>query len=110
MEKFTKSPWVIGATTDNAPFCVDAKCNNDGVTFEVCSVWGSNVDTEPCEQSQANASLIAAAPEMYQELIDAKTGFEFIIENSLVNAIYLPALHQQVESINSILAKARGGK
>lgn len=96
MERFTKGPWHHDKK-------LSAVKNDDG--YIICSG-----DSYGVPEITANISLIAAAPEMYDELVDSKTAFEFIVENSLVNAIYLPALHEQIESITAILAKARGEK
>lgn len=65
--KFTKN-MVLGSSTDEAPICVDGFCNVDGKRFEVCAVWGVDDDSVLCDQSKANARLIAAAPEMYEML------------------------------------------
>ena len=105
MEKFTKGPWVQGVPTDKAPFCIDARCNNDGRLFEVCSVWGVDRDDAACQQSEANAALIAAAPEMYHLL-------SFIAETQKKNysgamMLYLDMIGV-AEKINDLLAKARG--
>jgi hypothetical protein len=96
VEKFTKAPWALGIPTDFAPFCVDAKCNNDGMRFEVCNVWGVDDDTVACEQSRANTHLIAAAPEMYEVLkkLVAHYNFSEYCKNE----------------IDMVLAKARGEK
>lgn len=94
--KFTKV-MEAGITTDNAPFCVDGFCNNDGQRFEVCSIWGSDDDTEPCEQSKANAHLMAAASEMY-EILSAISDCIELGQTDALNAF----------DIEQLLAKARG--
>lgn len=80
--------------------------------LEVISQTGVSVCDLSTDSSRYHESghLIAAAPEMYNELVDAKAAFESIAENYLVNAIYLSALHEQIESITALLAKARGEK
>lgn len=64
--RFTKGPWEIRS---------DIPYSNGRVVFHgrweenvtVCRLWHSNKDTQ-----EANANLIAAAPEMYEALMQAK--------------------------------------
>lgn len=92
--KFTKR-MEIGISTYNAPLCVDGFCNVDGQRFEVCAVWGVDDDSVECDQSKANAHLIAAAPEMYDML-------------KRLSAKQWDASEE--EEIENLLAKARGEK
>lgn len=90
--RFTKV-MEIGVPTDYAPFCVDGFCNNDGKRFEVCSVWGCDESDVECEQSKANAHLIAAAPELYG-LLEEMSDYD--------------ECQRFKKQINQLLEKARG--
>lgn len=96
--KFTKR-MELGTPTDNAPICVDGFCNADGQRFEVCAVWGVDDDSCECEQSIANAHLIAAAPEMYEALEDAA---------DLLFQSQEKECREHGKEIRALLAKARG--
>ena len=88
--KFTKDV-KIGISTDESPLCIDG-IDEAGEIFEVCYVWGV-IDSEvSCDQSRANAHLIAAAPEMYAMLEDLKNHHEYDLR----------------KEINELLARARG--
>lgn len=93
---FTKSPWVLGTpAVAKSPFCVDAKCNVDGMLFEVCAVWGVDENAVACSQSEANANLISKAPELYEML------------EKILNLLHPDnELYSEAEQL---LAKARGG-
>lgn len=100
--KFTKGPWELGEATSKHPYCIDAHCNNDGLRFELCEVLGVDDEFEACEQSKANAHLIAAAPEMY-EMLDSLIGKIYEVE---INEGYY--FNGESEKIEKLLAKARG--
>lgn len=95
--KFTKK-MEIGIATDDSPFCIDGFCNVDGGRFEVCSVWGVDDDTVACEQSKANAHLIAATPEMYEML---ETIMNILNGDDALNEV-------SASDIDKLLVKARG--
>ncbi len=62
MSKFTPGPWRAGRKHPDWPHCkvqyVIAECTND----EVCTLYYND------DEQDANARLIAAAPEMYELL------------------------------------------
>ena len=62
MSKHTPGPWVVGISCENRIHCVDAFDN--GELFEVCEVWGIDLDKIESEESRANARLISAAPDL----------------------------------------------
>lgn len=66
--KFTPGPWRIGNPGEKGGIGVDATDHADGLNFEVCEVWGVDVDSQHDERSQANAKLIVAAPDLLDAL------------------------------------------
>lgn len=89
--KFTPGPWHVAgavgcrmvATTKNADVGV------------ICDVWGKG------ERHEANAALIAAAPEMYKKLEWIFTQFDASPDEELVMLAW---------EIEEFLRKARGEK
>lgn len=97
-EMFTKGPWSKKAGRFGD---VNLFKSQDLVATVSC-------ETISDEMRRANATLIAVSPDMYYELKGVVMGLELLIDNSAVNALYLPALYEQVERIEALLAKARG--
>ena len=62
---FTPGPWAVAPSGDNGIPSVKAIDPADGRRFEVCEVWGENIDTDETPMSRANARLIAAAPDQH---------------------------------------------
>lgn len=71
--KHTPGPWVIGPYGVSGGIGIDAADPADGKKFEVCEVWGVDLNTEHDERSRANAKLIAAAPNLLEALQDLVT-------------------------------------
>ena len=92
--KFTKGEWIIGKTEDDyKALSIDIECS--GGLMELASISGIDDCRYECEESKANAHLIAAAPEMYSML------------NSI--AISMECEHGvDTDAIFELLAKARG--
>lgn len=92
--KFTKSKWIIGKSEDDyKALSIDVKCG-EGL-IELASISGVIDCRYECEESKANAHLMAAAPEMYEMLNDIAISME--CEHGVdTNAIF------------ALLAKARG--
>ena len=108
--KFTKK-MEVGITVDNSPFCIDGFCNVDGERFEVCAVWGVNNDTGACAQSKANAHLMAAAPEMYEEIESEIEFLKGLMEISRTGSTknVTDVLSEKIKSKQALLLKARVG-
>ena len=65
IEQFTPGPWQRGAGAT-----VITQPQNDG-DFKIWKYWpicDAAVGQKPIEEQEANAALIAAAPELYKEL------------------------------------------
>lgn len=94
--KFTKGPWY--AYSHDFKDCLDEYYTEWGVSSSktkrsICTMLG--VDSE--DEINANASLIAAAPEMYDLLLDIVTDYQ-CMPNPAVMA----------NKIETVLKKARG--
>jgi hypothetical protein len=102
---YTPGPWFVerghdedGAETETLHIChAGTVCENT----TVCQVWND---------AEANARLIAAAPELYDELADAAKVFRMLSEVAEeVRIEGAPELLAAAERAEAILAKARGG-
>ena len=108
--KFTPAPWL-------AIQCSDIKGEREGCWFvtdgnivTICDVNNIRPDfpqdhpnySVALEEQAANAALISAAPDMYQELLELVSMFEAITKTG--DPIFLGDINR----IEGILAKARG--
>lgn len=109
-EKFTKGPWLQGDSTERAPHCIDAIRNADGRIFELCSIWGVRRyhEDEDCEESEANAHLIAAAPDMYKEIKQDIKWLERMKSLFVIGSTGFRSCCLRIETKKELLAKARG--
>lgn len=87
MSKFTPGPWKIGAPPPNGEQTIGAQ---QGLMVAVATT-GSGVPTE------ANARLIAAAPDLLEALIDAVCALECCGKD-----------YPAAEKARAAIAKARG--
>ena len=86
--KHTKGPWRIDKSADNALPCVVGIDPKDRQEFEICEVWGEDIDIKETPMARANAHLIAAAPELLEAckaLYNAK-GNQSRLEKALIKA------------------------
>ena len=104
-EKFTPGPWVRGAVAqvftapkriEEVPFALDF--------FPICNA-------NPCcrskEENEANAALIAAAPDMYDIL---KHYFDLIQRADYGDILAEQKIFEDICYIEEVLMKARGEK
>lgn len=89
MAKHTPGPWVTSATDDTVVI--------DATGREVAAIDGDYNDPDTWPQMEANARLIAAAPDLLLALREARDAL-----NGAPNTV---GLHSQ---INSAIAKAEG--
>lgn len=66
--KFTPGPWKVSGVEGCRMIVVNRECSEQTV---IADVWGKG------ERHEANAALIAAAPEMYRDLREAAHEFCF---------------------------------
>lgn len=102
--KFTPGPWVVDedsnidqiavriGTAVESPYCRD-----------VSDLWACDIDeSENNDQALANAHLIAAAPELYEEL-------ESLLDSlAATPELNLSSWGIETDSAKAALAKARG--
>ena len=63
--KFTPGPWITESSDSNGIACVATADN----LLEICEVWGSSENgISVDDESMANATLIAAAPDLLEAL------------------------------------------
>jgi hypothetical protein len=104
----TPGPWKIfdgwGASRDR-PVVVDSIPDIDGkcVANCICHVASSN------DNAEANARLIAAAPEMLEALEDILGGWRYIRQDPLHKAIYGVGWDRAQEKAEAAIRKAKGG-
>lgn len=71
MMKQTPEPWIIDTDGDGKPFAIITSTHDKGgLDDDVCEVYGGNGDDDGVRE--ANARLIASAPEMLKALQDVR--------------------------------------
>lgn len=102
--KFTPGPWKLDYTV-NENYAVFTGMGVNRSSHEPQHMWVSNLninDDAPLAQhheAEANALLMAAAPEMYDELKAIRDVFE---------AHDAEVFKDSIEHLDNVLAKARG--
>mgnify|MGYP000229920938 CR=1 FL=1 len=100
--KWTKGPWVV--TTGFNPHMVESKYNPSGTGGRIMICLDVGGDTRPNPTNgcpEANARLIAAAPELYEALA--------VLLNMHDAQVYVASpWNESMEKARNILAKARG--
>jgi len=69
MTKWTKGPWVI------SKHCSTLVLNEDGRSIATTGGYQSNTEIT-LHENEANAHLIAAAPDMYEALKEILSGYD----------------------------------
>ena len=64
--QFTPGPWVVKSTDED----INTKTIIDSNEFWIAKVLNFNRVSDDIRESQANATLIAAAPAMYEALVE----------------------------------------
>jgi hypothetical protein len=102
-EKWTKGPWRIGKRHADGSFAIHAQ--DSSVVH--CKPFSSSM-----KSWGANAHLIAAAPTMFQELLDTDDALTKLI-NDLCNFVDKPSMaivEEWQRSVRVTIAKARGDR
>lgn len=71
MNNHTPAPWLVDETKALGAYGVWTDCTGelkDRQHVKICSVFDANTSLVPREQRDANAKLIAAAPDLYAAL------------------------------------------
>lgn len=97
-EQFTPAPWHVNKS-DN---CLVYDADNIGV----CSTRHN--DGEPRRNAKANATIIAAAPEMYEALEKMEISLKYQIEEIGNGSAAILIFEEEAKLIFKALSKARG--
>jgi hypothetical protein len=103
MSKHTPGPWVVDEANTN----LVARLVN-GVYEYVCEVEPSSFSTRECSQDQeeADARLIAAAPDLLEALKDMHSGWKYIRETH--GDLYGVGWDRSQGKAEAAIAKAEG--
>jgi len=96
--KFTKGPWIKGGSDDGGG-CVNHIYSDDATGSAVANVKFSIVRRRS-DELEANAHLIAAAPDMYALLDELSAFLSFKVKDDTLKGLKL--------NVDTLLAKARG--
>ena len=109
MSKHTPGPWMLRKWKSKVgAHAVDATDPSDGKNFGVCDVWGINNDKVLCDISEANARLIADAPELLAALQQISRMVKWAKENQDSPKSSLSHFISFETIINAAIAKATG--
>ena len=100
MSKHTPGPWFIGDANIPSEYTHGIHAG-DFIVADLCD------DAHTPETRKANASLIAAAPELLEALQLAKFGLEAMIEDENCGNSFI-AVALTLDKINFAIAKAEG--
>jgi hypothetical protein len=98
--KFTPGPWVYGDASENGQYIWDPK--GERIVAEAYPDWDQDFE--------ANAHLIAAAPEMYALLLKNLNEWKQYDMANDDNGATGKARIKLMKDIQKLLVKARGGK
>ncbi len=99
MYQHTPGPWVVKSTDED----INTKTIIDSNEFWIAKVLNFNRASDDIRESQANANLIAAAPAMYEALLQTRKVIEAIDEYQVFED-----LQNVLIAINKTLAQAEG--
>lgn len=104
--KFTPGPWKAVAAFENCGYYVEEGTFNN----TVCDLYFVNNGRFDFKNAELNAHLIAAAPDMYEELKSAAEIFAFYAAHHLAKGdkVKYETNISHAERISKILVKARG--
>jgi len=97
--KWTPGPWRAVKTNQFVDI-VDSRDRDIIVTL-----YGGGVEAE---SKQANATLIAASPCMYEALVDAQHALAFLLGDMENSDPFLPKVRLNIRNAAAALAKANG--
>ena len=103
--KFTKGSWHINNTYSTMLYIT---ADDHGVCEVDCDTLYATPEISPTTEQQANAHLIAAAPDMYKSLERQRTGLINLIDLSLIPESHIESVRHEVTLIDNELSRARG--
>lgn len=102
IEKFTPGEWWVSGMVDfSQPVSFDA-------AIETNKTFIAFLATQNKDELNANAALIAAAPEMYKELENIEDYLRFLVAGCVAGSGRAKALWALIDRIIAIRKKARG--
>jgi hypothetical protein len=109
--KHTPGPWVVrrnGITGYPAAIEAINACNKTrGKVGPSVTRWNA-ITLPSSEEGQANANLIAAAPELLEALLEAEAGLEFAGADKEPEGQFVPAPTLALRIVRAAIAKAKG--
>ena len=111
-EKFTSGPWQMEYIQDGGYDCMSDSfkvCSAEQIIFEIdLAYYGQEACGEPSVSTlglaQANAHLLAAAPDMYEALLTAYDELVYAVRGGK----RIPLDDVDLDAMGTALAKARG--
>lgn len=106
MDKHTPGPWFVntaGGAKAGQPFKIDEFFVYAPNTQDDTAICADVIDPVTQEPSEANARLIAAAPDMLAALRRAVLALAFAAETS-------PAMRDDYKAVSAAIEKATGAK
>ena len=103
----TTGPWTIDTDSPNDELLIRSGDDSDSV---VCAVWPMEHDAKSDETSQANARLIAAAPELLEALRGMLDAYDGMMNGDQTEESVRKNFYEAATPALAAIAKAGGGK
>lgn len=104
MSKHTPGPWVVGPVDD----CVVTHMGSDGVRYTVAEIDGDYNQPDTWPIMEANARLIAAAPDLLNECKKQVDWLRHIKPQITGPSSVMLGVEQSITYIAAAIAKAEG--
>lgn len=104
MERFTKGEWLV--VKEGVYIRIESEDQSDGMLQAIARIESYDLPDE----WKANASLIAAAPEMYDDIKRDVDWLKQMRNFFVIGSDGFRACSLRIESKQKLLAKARGGQ
>ncbi len=112
--KFTPAPWAVVKNIIGFYEVVTRRSGHDGdwipslCDASISSGIGYHTDNATAGKSEANANLIAAAPDMYADIEHDIEWLERLARSFVVGSYELRSIRNRIDNKRLLLAKARG--
>ena len=107
--QFTPGPWIVETTNTLPGECADnvhRLCYPGYRIHGICAIWNNT------RTSKANATLIAAAPAMYAELVNGlgllEASYHDMCDKYGKDSMQAEVVWDQVERTRNVIAQAEG--
>ena len=106
--QFTPGPWIVKSTDED----INTKTIIDSSEFWIARVLNFNHASDDIRESRANATLIAAAPAMYAELVNGlgllEASYHDMCDKYGKDSMQAEVVWDQVERTRNVIAQAEG--